>query len=75
MVQSCLFNEKARQIASDVGKSHFKGTNGWFEKWKGCYNIKHFSISGESGDVQGATVDSWLKKLLLEGYSEENIMN
>ncbi len=72
MVLSCMFKifypngphsiEKAHQIASALGKSTFKGSNGWFEKWKTRYHIKHISICGESGDVQGATVDSWKEK-------------
>ena len=50
--------EKARQIATCLGKHDFKGSNGWLEKWKKRYNIKQLRISGESGDVQGSTVDS-----------------
>jgi len=39
------------------------------------YNIKHVKINGESGEVSGATVDSWKEKLLelLQGYACENI--
>lgn len=51
--------EKAKQIAACLGKSNFNGSIGWLAKWKGKYNIKQFTICGESGDVQGKTVDSW----------------
>ena len=34
-------------------------------------------VSGESGDVSGATVDSWKERLpdILQGYSAEDIWN
>ena len=31
--------EKAKQIASCLGKDDFKGSNGWLEKWKKKYII------------------------------------
>ena len=35
------------------------------------------TVSGESGDVSGATVDSWKERLphILEGYSAQDIWN
>ena len=70
MVYSCLFKEHLprgppdrRQIAATLGKAGFTGCNGWLEKWKSRYNIKQFVISGESGDVDGATIDSWKERL------------
>lgn len=69
--------EKGHQIASALGKNSFKGTNGWFEKWKSRYNIRQFSVCGESGDVSGDTISSWKEKLpeLLEGYNKKDIYN
>ncbi len=34
-------------------------------------------ISGESGDVEGVTIDSWKERLpeLVEGYSTDDIWN
>ena len=55
--------EQAKQIAQQLGKSSFKGSNGWFGKWKARYNINMFSVCGESGDVQGYMVDSWKERL------------
>ena len=73
MVCSCLLKnsfpggpeliEKAKQITQQLGKSSFKGSNGWLGKWKARYNINMFSASGESGDVQGYLVDSWKERL------------
>ena len=69
--------EKGRQIAAALGKPEFKGSNGWLEKWKKCYNLTQFSICGESGTVSGETVDSWKERLpeILQGYKKENILN
>ena len=69
--------EKAKQIATCLGKHEFKGSNGWLEKWKKRYNIKQLQINGESGDVQGPTVDSWKERLpeLVAGYSRDDIWN
>ena len=41
------------------------------------YNIKQLRISGESGDVQGPTVDSWRERLpeLVAGYARDDIWN
>ncbi len=69
--------EKAKVIAEKLGNESFKGSNGWLGKWKARYNIKRFKICGESGDVQGVTVDSWKERLpeLITGYAKEDVWN
>ena len=69
--------EKAKQIAERLGKSNFKGSNGWLEKWKKRFNVKMVKICGESGDVSGDTIESWLERLpeLVDGYRKEDIWN
>ncbi len=64
-------------IAEALGKSDFKGSVGWLEKWKKRFSIKYFKICGESGDVQGVTIDSWKERLpeLVRGYSKNDIWN
>ncbi len=56
-----------------------KGSVGWLEKWKKKkrFSIKYFKICGESGDVQGVTIDSWKERLpeLVRGYSKNVIWN
>ena len=67
--------EKAREIASCLGIADFRGSNGWLQKWKERYNIRQVVISGESGDVQGDTVESWKERLpeILRGFRKEDI--
>jgi hypothetical protein len=66
--------EKAKQIAERLGNSNFKGSNGWLEKW---FNVKMVKLCGESGDICGDTIDSWLERLpeLVDGYQKEDIWN
>jgi len=68
---------KGKEIAERLGKDEFKGSNGWLEKWKRKYNVKQLTVSGESGDVSGATVDSWKERLpeVLQGYAKRDIWN
>ena len=69
--------EKAKEIAERLGKSNFKGSRGWLDKWKARFNIKQVKVCGESGDVRGETVDSWKERLpeLVEGYAKDDIWN
>lgn len=55
----------------------FKGSNGWLEKWKLCYNIRQMTICGESGDVSNDAVTFWKERLpeILSGYSKADIWN
>ena len=47
------------------------------EKWKKRYNIKQLTICGESGDVQGKTVESWKERVpeIDQGYSKDDLWN
>ena len=71
--------EKAKQISEQlhVGESNFKASNGWLDRWKKRYNVRQVTVSGESGDVSGQTVDSWKERLpeLLQGYKSVDVWN
>ena len=69
--------EKAKEIAIKLGKPNFKGSRGWLDKWKKRFNIKELKICGESGDVEGATVESWKERLpeIVQGYEKDDIWN
>lgn len=66
--------EKAKDIAKRLGKSDFKGSRGWLDKWKKRYNVKRLSTNE---DVRGETVDSWKERLpeIIQGYAKEDIWN
>ena len=72
-----ILSEKAKEIAQHLGFVDFKASNGWLDRWKKRHNIKQMTVSGESGDVSGATIDSWKERLphIIEGYSAEDIWN
>ena len=48
-----LLIDKAKEIATKLGKPNLKGSQGWLGKWKQRYNIKQVRVSGESADVSG----------------------
>ena len=55
----------------------FKGTEGWFSKWKQRHNIVQFNIAGEEGDVNEDMVESWSERVkeLIKGYAAADIWN
>ena len=67
--------EKAKEIAIKLGKPNFKGSRGWLDKWKKCF--KELKICGGSGNVEGATVESWKERLpeIVQGYEKDDIWN
>ena len=69
--------KKAKEIAERLGIVDFQGSRGWLDKWKQRFNIKQMKVCGESGDVQGETIDSWKERLpeIVEGYDVEDIWN
>ena len=64
---------KAKERADRLGKSKFKGSKGWLEKWKKRYDVKQLKVNGESGE----TVDSWKERLpeIVKDYAKEDIWN
>ena len=69
--------EKAKEIAERLGVANFKASNGWLDRWKKRYNIRHVKINGESGEVSGLTVESWKERLpeLLHDFASRDIWN
>lgn len=57
-----MLTEKAKKIAEHLGKSNFKSSRGWLDRWK-RYNVEQLKVNGESADVQEETTDSWKERL------------
>ena len=76
-VDGPFLKEEARLIAKQLGVTTFKGTKGWFSKWKQRHNIAQFNITGEEGDVSKDTVESWSERVkeLTKGYAAADIWN
>ena len=55
--------EKVREIRRRLGVNDFIASNSWLDQWKKKHNICKMTISGESGDVSGLTVNSWKERL------------
>ena len=65
---------KAKDIAEKLGKPDFKACRGWLVKWKKRYNMKQWSICGESGDVRK---ESWKERIseIVQAYKKEDVWN
>ena len=72
-----LIMEKARMLAEEMGFSNFSASNGWFDRWRKRYNILHTPLSGESADVDQATLDDWDQRIpsVIAGYALEDVFN
>lgn len=74
-----LLQEKARQIAEEIGLStnDFKASNGWREKFRQRHMIGHRQISGEGASVSATTAEEWKDRLptIINDYSSDDIYN
>ena len=76
-VDGPLLKEEARLIAEKLGETSFKGTDGWFAKWKQRYNLTQMNVAGEEGDVNQETVESWNERVkeLTTGFAPADVWN
>ncbi|GBM18493.1 Tigger transposable element-derived protein 4 [Araneus ventricosus] len=70
--------EKALQFPKALGYDEFRGSNGWFEKFKRRHGIMAKVISDECKDVDDNDSENWIKETLskiLKDYKPGNIFN
>ena len=73
-----VLQEYARKIAEQLDPSiSFKGSNGWFDRFRTRYNIQFRVICGESRAVDQNVIEDWKTRLasMIEHYDPENIYN
>lgn len=58
-----IIQEKALQYSRDLNMGGFKASNGWLDRWKSCYSITSFKISGESASVDMTTVEDYRQRI------------
>ena len=77
-VDGPLMQQKAEQLAAQMGKENFVATAGWFNRWKKRENIVFKRTHGEQRDADFSAADAWIEKewpKIIAEYSPENIYN
>lgn len=72
-----VIKEKAAQIASQLGISNFKASDGWITGFEKRNNIACVTIHGNAGQVTEMTIANWGDKLevLLSDYKPDDVFN
>ena len=69
---------KAEELAQKLGRSTFKATNGWLERWKNRNEIVCKKSHGEKKSADHISAETWKSEKLpglLSEYDPENIHN
>lgn len=72
-----LIQNKAKEIAAEIGAPNFSASSGWLEKFRKRHCISFKSISGEAASVNMADVSTFLDKVssIVAKYSPKDIYN
>jgi hypothetical protein len=76
-VSGPLLMDKARRLASDLGKDDFQPTDGWLNRWKQRNNVCFKKVHGEAGSADVEAAHTWTETLpqLLEKYDAGDVYN
>ena len=58
-ITTSILEEKANQLAEQLGNPDFKATNGWICRWKNRHGIKYKKQHGEKSDADTTAADTW----------------
>jgi hypothetical protein len=72
-----IIQEKAKEYASKIGFNNFKGSNGFFQRFKERNNVYLQPIHGESSNVPENIIQEWKSRFssLANGYEPKDIFN
>lgn len=73
-----LLQEKAQDLAKELGKDNFVATSGWLSRWKDRNAIVFKRLHGEKKDADEQGADHWIQNVLPEiisAYEENDIYN
>ena len=73
-----IIKEKAEELASSLGKSDFRCSDGWLTRFKKRHSITFRALVGEAASVDGGVVASWQKDtlpMILSRYKPEDVYN
>lgn len=59
-VNGPILRDKAKELATKLGKHDFVATEGWFQRWKKRENISFGKAQGEQGDADTEAASTWL---------------
>ena len=70
-----LLQEKALQLASEMGCDEFEASSGWLRHFADHNGLSSAVLFGENAEVSGDTVYEWQKNMtdLCNGYSSKKI--
>lgn len=77
-VNGPIMFKKAEELAERLGLEEFRGSKGWFERFKKRRGITFQKQVGEAGAVSEETVEEWVSTTLpalIDGYEPNNIYN
>lgn len=73
-----LMQQKAEDLAKQMGKDDFSATGGWFHRFKKRKNIVYSKLHGEQGEADTAAAETWIRDewpAIISEYEPGDIYN